>query len=226
MSLQFPDEKQRQRAPSKRSLETRTRILDAAERLFAEKGFEGASLRDIAAAADVRVSLVHHHGGSKDGLFHLVVARRAEELSHLRLTALDTARATAPPGLEQLMACFLDPYLDKADHGEPGWRAYARLVAMVSSEERWRNISEVCFDPAAAEFIAEISRLFPAASRAQVSTVFVFCVAAMLALCTSQWRIDALGDLGNGAANAGMSRDALLKFCCAGITRALSNSDV
>jgi len=48
MANRIPEQKQRQRAPSRRSLETRARILDAAERLFAERGFEGASVRDIA----------------------------------------------------------------------------------------------------------------------------------------------------------------------------------
>ena len=67
----------RKRAPSKRSLETRARILDAAERLFAQGGFDGASMRDIAMAADVPVALVNFHGGAKEALFETVVARRA-----------------------------------------------------------------------------------------------------------------------------------------------------
>ena len=41
-----PQEKQRQRAPSKRALATRERIMDAAEQVFAAHGFEGASLRE------------------------------------------------------------------------------------------------------------------------------------------------------------------------------------
>ena len=211
-------EKQRQRAPSKRSLETRERIFDAAEAMFAQHGFEGASLRDIATTAGVAVGLVHHHGGSKEGLFHQGVARRADMLSTLRLTALDAARRSGPLTLDQIMGCFFGPYLDLAENGGAGWRAYARLVAMVSSEERWRSISEACFDPAAATFIGEISRIFPSATQARISTSFVFCVASMLAICTSQWRIDVLG----GDKSNTPPAETLQTFCCSGLRAALS----
>jgi len=40
--------------------------MDAAEQLFSERGFDGASIRDIALRACVPGALVHHHGGSKE----------------------------------------------------------------------------------------------------------------------------------------------------------------
>jgi len=99
-------EKKRQRAPSKRALETRARILDAAELLFAERGFDGASIRDIATAAGAPVGLVHHHGEGKEELFRQVVARRADELSSLRLAALEGCKAKGQADLTALLRCF------------------------------------------------------------------------------------------------------------------------
>jgi AcrR family transcriptional regulator len=61
----------RQRDPA----DTRRRILDAAERLFIARGFDGVSIRDIAVAARVGTSLVMHHGGSKVELWSLVKER-------------------------------------------------------------------------------------------------------------------------------------------------------
>ena len=55
MNSEEPQRKQRQRAPSKRALASRARILDAAERVFARGGFDGATMRDIAAEAAVPV---------------------------------------------------------------------------------------------------------------------------------------------------------------------------
>lgn len=44
------------------------RLVKVAMQLFAEKGFDGVTVRDISAAADVSVGLINHHFGSKDGL--------------------------------------------------------------------------------------------------------------------------------------------------------------
>ncbi|MCP5055510.1 MAG: TetR/AcrR family transcriptional regulator [bacterium] len=49
--------------------QTRLAILEAAEQVFAERGFAGASLRDLADAAGVTRSLIHHHFGSKEDLW-------------------------------------------------------------------------------------------------------------------------------------------------------------
>lgn len=55
-------------------------ILDVAERLFAEQGFEGASVRDIAKDADVNVAMISYYFGSKEKLLEAVFIRRASEI--------------------------------------------------------------------------------------------------------------------------------------------------
>lgn len=99
----------RKRAPSKRALATRKRVLDAAEAVFADRGFDGATIRDIAAQAGEPVGTIHHHGGGKEALFHRTVARRAEPLSQARLDALAHLRATGNLTLETLLSAFMRP---------------------------------------------------------------------------------------------------------------------
>lgn len=210
-------EEQRQRAPSKRSLQTRTRILDAAERIFAQRGFDAATIRDIAAAAGVQAGLVHHHGGGKAALFHQTVARRAEELSRLRLEALAARRAAGPMALRDVVGCFLGPYVERARDGGPQWLAYARLVAHVSADPRWRDLAGECFDPTAGRFIDEIAALYTHAPRQAVASGFVYSVAAMLAHVTSGWRVGALA----GDAAGEVRAEELVAFCAAGIEAAL-----
>ena len=219
----------RRRAPSQRSLATSRNILDAAERLFAERGYEGASVRDIASAAGAQIASVSFHHGSKEALFARVVERRAEELSQLRLEALETLKAgTGPATLEGVLSAFLRPYLDKAGldgsgEGDPQWLAYARLVAMVSADARWRQISERCFDPTAGVFIAEIARLFPEAKPSRIAVAFVFSVSAMLSLSTSRWRIEALSATpGTGPEPDHLVSD-LVRYCEAGMRAALAD---
>ncbi len=209
-------ENQRQRAPSKRSVATRDRIFDAAEQLFAMRGFEGASIRDIARAANVQGALVNHHGGNKEALFATIVARRADELSRLRLEALEHMKASGSVTLSAVLSCFIRPFVDKTLQGGPEWSAYGRLIAHVSSDVRWSHIAQTCFDPTVNIFLDEISALLPQASREKISTHFVFMVSAMLSLCTSRWRIEGLSD---GDPLEDMTQ-SLLDFCVAGFDQA------
>ena len=57
------------------ALETQARLLDAAGRLFAAKGFDETSIREICLAAGVNVAAVRHHFGNKEGLYRAVVVR-------------------------------------------------------------------------------------------------------------------------------------------------------
>ena len=205
-------QKQRQRAPSKRSLATRERILDAAETVFSECGFDGASIRDIAAGAGVQGALVHHHGGSKEELFFTTVARRAEALSRLRIDALQARKQTGPLDLRSVLACFLEPFLHQVFHGGVHWQAYGRLIAHVSSDARWRDIAAACFDPTVEIFLSEIGQLLPHASRWKIGSCFVFTVSSMLSICASRWRIEVLA----GESEAHEITQTLLDFCEAG----------
>ncbi len=212
-----PSSTDRQRAPSKRAVQTKIRIFDAAEQLFAERNFEGASLRDIATKANVPVALVSFHGGSKNALFHAVVERRADELSRLRLQRLADLKAGGQPlTARSILKCTLLPHLEKVIEDGPQWLAYVRLVAMVSADPRWHDISKACFDPTAAHFIDELSAIYPEADKAAIATSYVFSVSAMLSLCTSIWRISALSNDTSKADLAEMSAN-LIDFSAAGM---------
>ena len=75
--------------------DTKTRILDTAERLFAQKGFDAVSLRNIIASAKVNLAAVHYHFGSKLALIQAVIARRLRPINGERLAKLALARAKA-----------------------------------------------------------------------------------------------------------------------------------
>jgi len=224
MTAAAPIQAKRKRAPSRRSLETRGRILDSAERLFAQGGFDGTSMRDIAGSAGVPVALVNFHGGAKEDLFAVVVARRADILAQRRVEALKTAKAgETAPDLRAVLSCFVRPYLDLAETGGPQWTAYARLIAHVSADERWRPISERCFDPTVEIFMQELAALLPAAQPRHIAGAFVFSISAMLSLATSRWRIEAMaGQLPGSSPSFGEWADFLLDFCEGGFRAALA----
>ena len=99
--------------------DTPTRILDAAERLYSERGIAGTSLRAVTAEAGVNVAAVHYHFRSKDGLTRALVLRGAALVNAERERLLEKAEleaAPAPPTVEAVLDAFLRPPF--ALHGE------------------------------------------------------------------------------------------------------------
>src|SRR3954462_10711197 len=70
---------------------TRTAILTAAERLYAERGFSDVTLRDIVAEANVNLAAVNYHCGAKDELIAELFVTRSIALNRERLHKLRAA---------------------------------------------------------------------------------------------------------------------------------------
>src|SRR5690606_10509842 len=68
---------------------TREKILDAAEQIFAEKGINGVSLREIMLAAQVNIAAVNYYFGNKGELLKAVVLRRSSDINGRRVAMLD-----------------------------------------------------------------------------------------------------------------------------------------
>src|SRR5579863_6043083 len=90
-------------------LDTKTRILDAAEKLFGEKGFDATSLRDITTEADVNLAAVNYHFQSKESLIEATIMRGAGPINQQRLAMLETAGPKAT--IEQILEAFVGPVL-------------------------------------------------------------------------------------------------------------------
>lgn len=209
----------RQRAPSKRAIAARNAIFDAAEKLFADNGYDGTSVRDIARVAGVPAASVLFHGVSKETLFHTVVKRRANEIKRIRLDALKAVRGDGEtPSVDAVLRACLMPLVERAFDGGEQWMAYVRLVAIVSSDERWRDLSRECFDPTAGPFIEALARIFPQAPRAAIAAAYVYAISSALSLCTARWRIEALA-AGHATADAA---DILIRYSAAGMQAVLA----
>lgn len=118
---------------------TRERLLDAAERLFAERGIDGVSLNRITAAAGARnASALQYHFGSKTELLQAIFARRMAVVNGRRLELLagiaPSDRATA---LRRIAEALVIPFAEQLDGG-PGGKAYVRFVAQVYADPRLR----------------------------------------------------------------------------------------
>lgn len=99
--------------------ETRERILGAAERLFAARGYDGTSVRDITVAADVNIASVSYYFGGKDGLYREVFERILVELREIRILRLrtDLDDAGADASLERFLESFAHAFIDPLVEG-------------------------------------------------------------------------------------------------------------
>src|SRR5580692_1378770 len=89
--------------------DTKSRILDSAEKLFGLNGFEATSLRDITAEAQVNLAAVNYHFQSKESLIDAVIERRILPINQRRFEMLDAAGR--PLSVEQIVEAFLAPLL-------------------------------------------------------------------------------------------------------------------
>jgi AcrR family transcriptional regulator len=143
---------------------TRLRIIESAELLFADNGYEGTSLRGIMAHAGVSISLISYHFGNKEGLLRAIFEQKAEPLNKQRLEWIQATVAAKPvPDLEELLrGYFLPSFRDsmmrkrRPDH-------FMRLVSRIGSDrsEIARNMMREFFDEFQREFIAALRRALP-----------------------------------------------------------------
>lgn len=175
--------------------DTRERILDAAERLFANEGYDGASIRDVASAAGVQINAVAYHFGPKEDLFDTVVRRRAVIMTELRETALAKARAAAngrPVPIAVLVRDYILPFLQSASHGDSGWQNFATLMGRLANSALGTEIIGRHYDETARAYIAEFRRALPGVAEADVIDGFSSMVAAMLSACAETGRAQRL----------------------------------
>lgn len=125
--------------PSRRlpAAETRGRVLDAAERLFAERGIEAVSIRDITRAAKANLAAINYHFGTKQELVAEIFSRRLTPLSQERLALLDEVERKAggkPARLEDILEALFRPAVEQSFVCAHGNKAFMQLLGRCLSE--------------------------------------------------------------------------------------------
>jgi AcrR family transcriptional regulator len=113
------------------SADTKTRILDAAEQLFMEHGFEATSLRSLTTAAAVNLAAVNYHFGSKEELFQAVLTRRLDPMNQERIELLERVEREAggrPLSCEKILFAMLIPALRLARDERRGGKNFLRVL--------------------------------------------------------------------------------------------------
>lgn len=184
------------RSNRERRGESQEKILDAAEALFAARGFDGVSVKEIAGAADVDASLLHYYFASKAGLHAAVLARRSQEVNSARLASMRTYAETHAGKLtvEGVLRAYLDPaFALIRDHGA-GWRKYLTLIAQLNSTPAGAipGSEATPFDPVIQTFIGLLRQASPASSEEEVYWFYHMLSGAITVSWAQTGRIDHL----------------------------------
>jgi len=200
--------------------ETKQRILDAAELLFAAQGVGATSLRSIIREADVNLAAVHYHFGSKDALVNAVIARHFRPLNEERLRLLEEVERRAGrrrPSLEEVIEAFVGPTLRLgATPGSCG--IFMKLIGRLLAEPEYffGKVIPVQMEEVRDRFIAAFERAVPGLPSEEIVWRMTFTVGAMAHSMRIGDNISLLSEGRVKAASAEELTRRLVRFTAAG----------
>lgn len=185
----------KERANQQRSLETKNKILNAAEELFSLHGFYGTSLRDISALSGVRMSLCYYHFGSKEDVLQAVVDRRADAHQQALLEPLNAYKeqfGDQPIPVDALIEAYARPIMERHLSCGNGWRNYTRLMAHLYSESAHLEpkVQIHKYDPVIKQFFAEFRRSMPHANEPELHWAIYFLRSSVINMLLDTQLVD------------------------------------
>ena len=203
--------------------DTKERILDAAERLFADNGFPATSMRDITQEAGVNLAAVNYHFGSKEALMIAVLERTTAPVNRARLERLDRLEAAAGGAAvptEQLVRAFLTPGFERwCEWGQSAptfLKLVGRIHAEVDQELRAKFIKQ--FDTIFRRFSTAFQRSLPELEPVDVHWRVLFLIGSMA--YTMTWGASILKTDDRARRDPKEILESLIQFVAAGMAAA------
>jgi len=162
--------------------DTKEQIISVAERLFAERGFAGTTLRSVVSEAGVNLAAVHYHFGSKEELFRAVVVRLARPIVERELTLLEELRQEHEvPSIEAILTALLKPNLEILAQDKETLVIRAQFMGRCRTEpEPIQSIAAKEFAASTEAFLDMLQRVLPEQSRSQLYWKFDLVIAALI----------------------------------------------
>ena len=176
------------------SIDTKEQILNVAERLFAENGFAGTSLRSVIREANVNLSAVNYHFGSKEGLFSAIVARTAHPIVEGELERLKQyQRKHKIPSVEAILEALLTPALEIVLNSSNDSINCARFMGRCRTEpDSIRDLADRHFQESQEAFLDALGRSLPDLSRRELTWKLDLAIAVLLRVLTEAKKPGAL----------------------------------
>ncbi|WP_167338319.1 TetR/AcrR family transcriptional regulator [Paraburkholderia oxyphila] len=194
--------------------------MDVAERVFAEQGYLGASMRLIAEEANVTQALINYYFGSKQNLFEETFARRGATLMdrYAELLIELTRHGKRAPTVRELVRAFIKPQIEMHQHGAEG-RNFIRMQARLHHEpqEIAFQLRRRIYDAVTRQYVEAFEKALPDVSAADVNWRVTFMIGTFLYMLSG---VDRLEDLSGGRFHSGNDEEMLermVQFLTAGM---------
>jgi|SRR6185503_8118872 len=199
--------------------DTKQRILDTAECLFAENGFAATSLRAIIAKAGVNLAAIHYHFHSKEALLEAVILRRAAPANQERMKLLDRCEQDAgnqPPSIEKVIEAFVAPAFRQARDPALGGPVFRHLTGRLYAEgDMMPRIIATHFRPVLERFATAIRRALPEMPPEELMWRVHFATGVVAQALRGTRAMEMFGVL-HEASNSELVLDRLVTFLSAG----------
>jgi AcrR family transcriptional regulator len=195
------------------------RILDAAEQLFAEFGYHGVTLKDVAARVGVSSTLIHYHFKGKESIYEAVWARRAPLSARNRLEAMRRYAAEVGDNVtvEGALRAWIDTDLNLQIEDEEQWMAFGKIAAQANSAAGWgAEKMTKYFNPVVLALIDLLKKAMPDCDEKTIFWGYHFVSGAMTHNMARTGRLD---DLSHGlcsSADFASIRQHMATFMAAG----------
>lgn len=185
------------RAQSERREETSAAILDAAEKLFAEHGRDGVTVRMVGAAAGVDPALVHYYFEDLEGVYRTAFRRKADVINAIRNRCMDeyVAAHGDSPTLEGAFDVFLRPVFETIGSDSRYWGNFATMVAhAVSSRSHGADHMRDAFDATVHRFLDLLMKIAPEVPREEIYWFYHLLSGSLTITLAQAGRIDSLSN--------------------------------
>jgi AcrR family transcriptional regulator len=140
---------------------TRERLMVAGERLFAERGIDAISIRDITNEAGANSAAIHYHFGSKTALITAILDWRAAAVAARRSEWLERIEVNADPSLREVIEAFVVPTAELANDTDGGGRYHIGFLAAVLANPEHMPLVIEAFEPTTDRWVAALTRVTP-----------------------------------------------------------------
>jgi len=200
------------------------RLLDASEGLFAEKGFDGTSIREITSQAKCNLAAVNYHFGGKEKLYSEVFRRRLIAIRDVRIASIENVMSQTDhePTLEELIRAFaiafIEPLVDKSQ-GQQFIRMTIR--EMLDPRLPKRMFAEEVAIPTLGALGKAMSRVCPGLGQKETVMSIISVVGQLMHAIHHNEMFIAKEDLGLPMPNLTEMVDHIVEFSTAGIRAAV-----